>query len=234
MLSISAQQMAVFEGEMERRFREELLQHIRESHPIYARIAVPMFAQLLETAVRRARRYGFTQQQTLAQFVSLMAAVAPNFDLHPAVHALLVSPAVPVDGRVEALTERLPDRIWDEVMAQGSNIGWYLAEDTFGLAPASRIVAALARAMAQTGSGIASNQLLQSVGAATAAAASHGWHSEDAVFVFSAAWLAYGTAFDGRSDAFPWVSDVFDRGSATRTQVVLLRMRLALDRQLWI
>lgn len=234
MLRIGSAQMAAVERALESRFRDELLGHIRESYPAYSKLSEPILGGLLDTALQRAMGYGLNSPQSIAQFVALMAAVAPNFDLHPAVHAILVNPALPANGRIEALVDRLPDKVWDEVQAQASSIGWFLESDSFGMGAAGRIAAALGKALragaAGTGRKVSSEESSQ----AAAAAAKHGWHSEDARFVFAAAWLLYGEGFDTLGDRFPWLSDVFDPGSAVKTQVVLMRMRLALDRQIWL
>jgi len=230
MLTLRPSQMAAFEQYQEGQFRATLRRQIQQDYPAYAPVPPAVLDRLLGFGLARARHYGFAWQSSLAEFVYLMAAVAPNFDSHPAIHAYLVNAALPLESRIAVLAEHLPDGVWDEAIANASQIGWFLTEDGFAAGRLARLAAALPRAVPAADWSALDDALKK----ATSAAAATGWTTEDAQFVFAAAWQVYGEDFQARPSAHPWSKAVFDPGSAVKTQVALLRIRLALDHQLWL
>ncbi|WP_027147569.1 hypothetical protein, partial [Methylobacter marinus] len=133
MLTIQPHQLSLLDQHQEQRFRATLCRHIQQTYPAYARLSPITLTRLIGFGLARARCYGFTWQASLGAFVYLMAAVAPDFDRHPAIHALLVNTALPVEGRLAALTERLPPGVWTEAGRAAGTIGWFLSQDSFGL-----------------------------------------------------------------------------------------------------
>ena len=232
MLSVSTSQIERLSTSSEVRFRAELVAHVRAIGPAYTRVTDAVLLPWLDVALQRASGYGFTEQASIAQFASLMAAVAPNFDLHPQFHAALIHPGIPANQRLDALSSSVPEIAWDQAQANSSSIGWHLPVDTFHLSVGSRRTQALAQALPDH-IGSAEGLNLQA-GAAAEALQRRGWHDEDASFAFTAAWLVYGPDLDDPRKSPPWAPAVLDSASALKTRATLLRMRIALDIHVWI
>jgi hypothetical protein len=147
MLTLHPRQIDRLDQYQEQQFRTTLCTHIRRQYPAYAQVSPTTLTCLIGFGLARARGYGFTWQSSLGQFVYLMAAVAPNFDLHPAIHALLTNAALPAEHRIPSLIERLPPGVWTEAAGNAGRIGWFLSQDSFGLDRPARIRLALANAL---------------------------------------------------------------------------------------
>jgi hypothetical protein len=81
-------------------------------------------ADMVRVALRRARRYGIYDQRALAAFVALMFAVAPNFDQHPAVRAILRDSQSGADRAVLLLLARLSPDEWNDVRRSYDESAW--------------------------------------------------------------------------------------------------------------
>ncbi|PZN84118.1 MAG: hypothetical protein DM484_03220 [Candidatus Methylumidiphilus alinenensis] len=229
MIIISTRQMDFFQQQQERQFRERLQAGVLEECPDYAGLPHDTLSHLISLALQRAGKYGFTWQSTLAQFVFLMTAIAPNFDLHPAIHAGLVNPGVPAEDRIDLLEENLPDGVWDEAAERASTLGWYLTSDTYSLTPPNRIAQALANALPQDIL-TALSKRDTTVSPALNHARLKGFETEDGQFVFAACQIVYGESFDTR---FDWARKIFASGNP-EIQAVQLRDQLTQDKKLWI
>lgn len=235
MLTIRSQQMDALENYQQLQFRKMLCEQIQQEYPSYGKVSSSTLMKLIGFGLARARNYGLSLQSSSGQFIYLMAAVAPNFDLHPAINAFLVNSKIPADERLEVSLENLPDGVWDEAIQQSSHIGWFLIDNMSFQPSKVRIVSALNLALRMDKTTDNEIRSITSVDNAIAAALSHGWESEDAQFVFTAAWVMYGDNFSTKgATKYPWVKDVFDSKSAIKVQVALLRMRMALDFQTWL
>ncbi len=230
MLKITPLQMAVFEQGQEQRFRKQVREEIQQSYAEYAGISPIILDHLLDLALQRARSYGFTWQSTLGQFVYLMAAIAPNFDLHPAIHAGLVNPGVPVEERINELVKNLPDGVWTEATEHASTLGWFLTEDAFNVKPATRIAMALSNALPQD-LATTPSELESKVLPAMARAKATGLDTEDGQFVFAAGVIVYGIGFETRLD---WAKDALDPELTPDLRAALLRARIAIDTAAWL
>ncbi|HMU64787.1 MAG TPA: hypothetical protein PKD35_08900 [Nitrosomonas sp.] len=235
MLTIRSQQMEALESYQQLQFRKMLCEHIQQEYPVYGKVSSSTLMKLIGFGLTRARNYGFSLQSSLGQFIYLMAAIAPNFDLHPAINAFLVNNKIPADNRLEVSLENLPDGVWDEAIQQSSHIGWFLIDNMSSQPPIVRIVSALNLALRTDKTTDNEVRSITSVDNAIATALSHGWKSEDAQFVFAAAWVMYGDNFStSGATKYPWIKNVFDSKSAIKIQVALLRIRMALDFQIWL
>ncbi|MGR8932081.1 MAG: hypothetical protein ACU836_15730 [Gammaproteobacteria bacterium] len=214
----------------EENFLEILRQHVQQAYPAYAEVSPRIMTRLIGFGVERARDYGFTWQSTLGQFVYLMAAIAPNFDQHPALHAVLVNPAIPIEKRPGSLIQRLPAGVWTDAEATASTIGWFMIRDEFHLPPAERISSALLNALPDTAK-IQSGDRLKRVEQSIRTAEALGFTAEDQQWVFVAASLHYGDCFV--SD-LAWAKETFVPAFPLQTQISLLRVRMALDAGIWI
>ena len=230
MLKITPSQMAAFGEGQERRFRRQVLDEIQRSYPDYAGLAPVILDRLLDMALKRARGYGFAWESTLGQFAYLMAAIAPNFDLHPAIHAGLVNPGVPAEGRIDALVENLPDGVWTEAKAAASTLGWFLAEDAFAAKPSARIAMALSNALPQDIPAPPS-ELEGKVLPAMERGKGLGFADEDGQYVFAACQIIYGAGFETR---LAWAKDALDPEYTPALRTALLRARVAIDTAAWL
>ena len=230
MLKLTPRQMAAFEQAQEHRFRKQVRDELRRSYPDYAGLSPMILNRLLDLALRRARGYGFTWQSTLGQFVYLMAAIAPNFDLHPAIHAGLVNPGIAAEERIDALVRNLPDGVWTEAAARASTLGWFLTEDAYAAQPAARIALALANALPQD-LAEPSPALEAKVSPAIERAKALGFATEDGQFVFAACAVIYGLGFDTRT---AWAKDALKPEFTPELRAALLRARIAIDTAAWL
>ena len=230
MLIIRAKQLAALDRRSEQQFRHRLLESIRQDHPTYSALSPVVLDCLVGMGLRRARSLGLSWQSSLTQFVHLMAGVAPDFDLHPAIHAGLVNSAVPHDERIEALAESLPDGVWDEAAQEASTLGWFLTEDGFDASPAQRIARALRRALPQAVVAQAVD-LDQRAARAMDRAVQAGFIGADGQFVYAACDLLYGHGFE---TALDWARALWSDTDDSDLRAALLRARIAIDTGAWL
>lgn len=222
--------MEALENHQETGFLETLRQHVQRQYPAYAEVSPRIMTRLIGFGVARARDYGFTWQSSLGAFVYLMAAVAPNFDLQPAIHAILVNPAIPIEKRLDSLGARLPAGVWADAEAAASSIGWFMTRDDFLSTRPERIASALTNALPDAAKIHPAHAAIQ-VEQALRRAEQFGFGSEDQQWVFAAAFLHYGENF---TITLAWARELFTPQSLPQTQISLLRVRLALDAGIWI
>ena len=70
---------------------------------------------IVAAGIRRGRVYGMTWESSLTAFVATMFAVAPNFDEHPHVKAILADSGLPPNTKMEVVAKRLTEETWEEV-----------------------------------------------------------------------------------------------------------------------
>jgi hypothetical protein len=75
-------------------------------------------------AVRRAARYGFTKESSVAAYAALMFLVAPNFDEQPAITAVLASPRLSADARIGKIHTLTTEADWDAAGAAADPSAW--------------------------------------------------------------------------------------------------------------
>ena len=230
MLTIRARQLAVFDELQEQRFRDTLRASLQHEHATLAGLQPQVMAWLVDAGVQRARSFGFQWQSTIGQFVHLMAGVAPDFDLHPAIHAALIDTTVALEERVQAAAENLPEATWQAAEAAAGNLGWHLAQDSFGMPTAQRLALALGRALPQDLCGTPA-VLEAAAMAALPRALALGLNDEDSQFVFAACECIYDAGFAERLD---WAREVFGPGFDAAQRPALLRARVAIDTAVWL
>ena len=233
MLNLAATQMASLDSAQQQGFEQTLAQMMRSDYPVPALMPPAVLARVVNTGLRRASTYGLTQQRSLGNFVLLMAGVAPNFDLHPAVHDALTQPGLPPDQRPEQLVQLVSADQWEEVAAQAGHIGWHLASDTYGASRPARIAAALPQVAAQSTRYMRPLDDAQAQAACQAAQA-HGWTSEDTQFSYAAAVMAWGPGFSQDRERHPWLADVFKPQWQPHQQHIRLKLRLGAEHGLWV
>jgi hypothetical protein len=226
MLTLHPRQIKLLDQHQEQQFRVTLRKYIQQEYPAYAPVSPAILTRLIGFGLARARSYGFAWQSSLGQFVYLMAAVAPNFDLHPAIHSILANADLPAEKRIASLTERLPPGVWAEAADTASTIGWFLDKDGFKFDRHARILLALANALPVITA--PSETLVQR---ALTRAEALGFLTEDSQFVFAACCLHYGENFELQA---LWAKELLTPAFTSQAKTALLRVRLALDAGLWL
>ena len=226
MLTLKPRQQTTLNQYQERQFLKSLCAHIRENYPAYAEVPPPVLGKIVALGLARAESYGLVWQANLAQFVYLMAAIAPNFDTHPAIHASLVNPAIAAENRIEHFHQTLPQGVWREAMEAASAAGWFWPGDVFALGRAGRIALSLVHALPAVHANSEN-----AVAAALQAAEACGLTTEDRQFVFAACALHYGADFAARAD---WAASTLAPTLTPAAKTALLRLRLALDAGIWL
>ena len=119
MLIFSDHQMnAAYLGEGDERLVSDITTHLREHHlNCVGGFPDAVLAELIEIGLVRARGHGFVQAEQLCVFVVLMFVVAPNFDQHPRISALLCDGTATRAQRWRGLCNSLPQWVWDEARA---------------------------------------------------------------------------------------------------------------------
>ncbi|MBX3667241.1 MAG: hypothetical protein KF778_02475 [Rhodocyclaceae bacterium] len=230
MLTITADQLERLDQTQQARFASALCASIQTDYPDYARLAPVVLQVLVANALARAQSYGLTWRSSLEQFVRLMAAVAPNFDTHPAIQAGLGNDTVEPDERLPLLVKTLPDGVWAEAAENSSNLGWYLRANQVPAASEARIAAALANALPQKFRPATLNAA-PFVAQSCRRAAELGLPGEDGGFTFAACNFLYGAGFESR---VAWVADIFAPHIAPPLRVALLKARAAIDSGVWL
>jgi hypothetical protein len=124
-LKIRAEQMGVFEEEVQRRFLLHVVDHLRQHYAasVHA-VSDERLEQRVRSGIARARRYGLTWESSIAAFVTLMFVIAPNFDEHPAMRKALTDRRTPPDDRIELMMMNTSDDDWSQAAANADPRAW--------------------------------------------------------------------------------------------------------------
>lgn len=79
---------------------------------------------MVRHGIEKAKRYGLTWESSIGKFVGLMFGIAPNFDEHLAVQAILVDPLIAPNERVEELFRRLKPEQWEGAVRRYDMNAW--------------------------------------------------------------------------------------------------------------
>ena len=124
MLIIRPEQLAVFQARADADFKDRLARHILKEHA-HVSVGLPgreskvveipegVLREMVGNGLARARGYGMRYESSLAAFVSLMFAVAPNFDEHPVIRRVLLDESEPPDLRIELFDEYVTNENWE-------------------------------------------------------------------------------------------------------------------------
>lgn len=125
MFTIKPGQLAAIESARQKALVQSLLKEVKEHHPeLCAPLTDSAVKALIEKGLSRAAEHGFEQESSLVSFVHLMFGVAPSFYLHPHVKAIFANPDVPLEDRLERLSEELSDREWEEIAQAHDASAW--------------------------------------------------------------------------------------------------------------
>ncbi|WP_437529520.1 hypothetical protein WME79_47915 [Sorangium sp. So ce726] len=84
MLTIRAEQVAVFQRDLAERFKDRILAHIRDAWPEdYEALGEPGARRLIDEGITRAARYGITLDYDVVRYINTMICLSPCFDEDP-------------------------------------------------------------------------------------------------------------------------------------------------------
>lgn len=125
LLTLSESQLLECAEAIERDLVKVVYWHLRGSHAksvqflntetLHSRIAM---------GLDRARKYNLISVSDMVGFISLMFEVAPNFDDHPAVREALEDSAAPPLAKMQYLSSRVPESVWQEVLLNFDRKFW--------------------------------------------------------------------------------------------------------------
>lgn len=112
-LTIRHAQMAVLRADVAAAFPQQLAGRLRERHgQALAPLDDAALLRVVEAGCARAGRWGLSERADRAAFVALMLEVAPDFDGHPAVRAVLRDVSMAPSTRLLLLPRLVPDHAW--------------------------------------------------------------------------------------------------------------------------
>ena len=117
--------MAVLAAEAEERFVARVIHHLGKHHAeILRELSEEKLQRRVRGAIKRARSHGFTWESAITGFSTLMFAVAPNFDRHPAIESALEKQRSDENSRITALFQEVPAETWDEIAKFADQSVW--------------------------------------------------------------------------------------------------------------
>jgi hypothetical protein len=137
MLKIRPDQLEAFRPAAEESFVVRLVEHLRveqadvlvklpDGEVAVAQLPDELLREMVVNGLARGERYGLSLEYTLAAFVLVMFAMAPNFDEHPLIRLVLVDESVPPDSRLDELVTRTTEQNWEAVRENYSPAAWNL------------------------------------------------------------------------------------------------------------
>jgi len=121
-LVIRKEQLFAFQADADRRFHGWVMDHVRAGLPKVADPLSPeQLSRMVRFAVAKAEGYGLKDESNILTFVTLMFAVAPNFDRYLWFAMQLADPRLPPDLRFETLLLDAAPEDWDEAAELNDN-----------------------------------------------------------------------------------------------------------------
>jgi hypothetical protein len=109
---------------VDRELVEFVRDHLCEHHPeAVASLKEAVIERRAAFGIGRAEAHGFNSDASIAGFVALMFLVAPDFDTHPPIAAVLADTSLAPEARLRALFERTAEEDWDAA-ASASTLRW--------------------------------------------------------------------------------------------------------------
>lgn len=125
MLTIRKEQFEVFERLALENFADDTVDFLLIEYPdAVEHLSAVELRERVGYALARAWGMGMRTDVALQDFTALIIMYGPRFDQYPAVRKILVDETIPPDDRINALTQELPRRIWDELAILVSNADW--------------------------------------------------------------------------------------------------------------
>jgi hypothetical protein len=125
MILIRQEQLAAFERAARERRIDELIASLFDEVPRSVRmLPPPLLRSRVELALGRAEERGLRRAGSVQAFVTLMFAVAPDFDAQEAIRAVLDDEALTPDQRMRALETRVTPDDWAEAAKGYRDAAW--------------------------------------------------------------------------------------------------------------
>lgn len=126
MLKIRSQQLEALEEQAEDGLIDYIVSVLDEDHPeTIEGMPDDMVYELVENGLDRARSHDLEQDNSLTAFVCMMFVVAPNFDQHPRIKAILADETLEPDERFEKVLDEISDEEWDEAENNWDADAWF-------------------------------------------------------------------------------------------------------------
>jgi hypothetical protein len=227
MLIIPREQIAAFNANAAEAFitRLEAALGVRYPH-VLGRFPPSIQHRIVTNMVQRAQRWGITWQSSLAIFAELMLAVAANFDEQEAIRQELRLQRPCPNRAMKAIFTRVPPTAWNAAAATASALPLYVPGSLVEKPLVERTATALtlvlwdrlredsARRLADEASAVAADLHLDEV--------------EDAALVIGVWMNLYGPGY-WDSSIHKWLRTIFYSKHGARTQIAMIRLRIAID-----
>ncbi len=207
------------------------IERLREAYEAEYPHVLPCFPpdlqfRIVENMVGRAERWGIWRQDAFAIFTELMMAIAPNFDEHPDISAVLSDDDEDINEIVATLDERIEDSVWEEVEANAADLPLFVPAALIDAPLEVKVAAAIDIALAGVPLPAPAAEIARR---AMAEAYRLGLADETDAPLAVAAWrIFYGdSATDVRRHE--WLADLFNQALPARTRVAQLKFQIALD-----
>lgn len=232
MLSIRAEHMTALDDHARRRFVGELRVALATKYPhCLPSFPVPVQEQIVRNMLGRAARWGITWKSALVAFAETMLAVAPNFDEHAEVRAMMRSTQAVPNRAMLSIDQRLSKTAWLEIESNAQNLPLFVPSKWIEASLVDQIAVAIPILLGDVLSEADPHGLAVS---AVAMADSLGLDRiADAGLILTARRLLYADQLRERTN-FPWTADVFDKPRAPQEMISLLRLRISLDFQRFV
>ena len=125
MLTIRAEQMAVFTDASDAVLRDRIIVHLRERHrDAISDVPESILQNRVMAGIHCGHSLGLTWASSLIAFVTLMFVIGPRFHKHPEIQNALSGDDARSDERMAALQETVPDSAWDEAAKLSTELDW--------------------------------------------------------------------------------------------------------------
>jgi len=126
MLTIRKEQLDQMFTHDEARFVDFVVRHVQQECRDSVRDIDPVsLREMVTNGLARARAHGLRGPKDLTAFVAIMFEIAPNFDEQPDIRRALGDESVPLEGRFDAMLERVPDWAWEDAQRGKVSEAWF-------------------------------------------------------------------------------------------------------------
>lgn len=127
MLIIRQEQIDLLAMGTDEEFVEFLVEHVKdENYELEEKYDDETLREMVRNGLKRAKRHGFKTAEDLTAFVSIMFAIAPNFDEQPQIKAVLNDENFPPEARIERLWSPVTtEEAWEEAENNYNENAWF-------------------------------------------------------------------------------------------------------------
>jgi hypothetical protein len=227
MMVIRREQIAAFNTNAAEAFITKLEAALGVRYPyILGRFPASIRRRIVTNMVQRAQRWGITWQSNLAIFAELMLAMAANFDEQEAIRQELRLQRPSPDLAMKTMFTRIPPAAWNVAAATASALPLYVPGSLVEEPLVERTAAALTLVLWDRLREDGSRKLADE--ASAVAADLHLDDVEDAALVVGVWMNLYGPGY-WDSSTHRWLRTILYSKHSARTQISMIRLRIALD-----